>query len=143
MADRTESTIIINASVAAITEVIADLEAYPQWSEGITSVEVLKSQENRPVAARFILDVGIIKDTYELAYTWKPELVEWHLVDATVLSLMDGSYQLRDLGDGSTEVAYALTVDIKIPMLGMLKRKAEKTIIDTALKGLKARVEQA
>ena len=26
-------------------------------------------------------------------------------------------------------------------MLGMLKRKAEKVIIDTALKGLKARVE--
>jgi hypothetical protein len=32
-------------------------------------------------------------------------------------------------------------VDIAIPMIGMLKRKAEKVIIDTALKGLKRRVE--
>ena len=143
MADRTESTIVIDALPAQILDVIADLAAYPQWSEGISSVEVLETEKKRPVLARFVLDAGIIKDTYELAYTWKPERVEWHLVEATVLSLMDGSYSLRELGDGSTEVAYALTVDIKMPMLGMLKRKAEKTIIDTALKGLKARVEQA
>ncbi|NUV57145.1 cyclase, partial [Streptomyces coelicolor] len=34
-----------------------------------------------------------------------------------------------------------LTVDVKIPMLGMIKRKAEKVIIDRALAGLKKRVE--
>jgi ribosome-associated toxin RatA of RatAB toxin-antitoxin module len=143
MADRTESTIVIDATSNAILEVIADLAAYPQWSEGITSVEVLETEKNRPTLARFVLDAGIIKDTYELSYSWKTDFVEWHLIDATVLSLMNGSYSLRELGGGSIEVAYALTVDIKMPMLGMLKRKAEKTIIDTALKGLKARVEQA
>jgi hypothetical protein len=34
-----------------------------------------------------------------------------------------------------------LAVDLNIPMLGMFKRKAEKVIMDTALKGLKKRVE--
>ena len=53
---------------------------------------------------------------------------------------MDGAYELADRG-GSTEVTYRLAVDISIPMIGMLKRKAEKVIIDTALKGLKKRVE--
>jgi ribosome-associated toxin RatA of RatAB toxin-antitoxin module len=133
---------MIEATPSAILDVIADLEDYPQWSQGITSVEVIKREKNRPTIAKFVLDAGIIQDTYELSYTWKPDFVEWHLVDATVLSLMDGSYSLRDLGNGTTEVAYALTVDIKMPMLGMLKRKAEKTIIDTALQGLKVRVEQ-
>jgi hypothetical protein len=38
-------------------------------------------------------------------------------------------------------VTYTLTVDITLPMIGMFKRKAEKTIIDKALKGLKKRVE--
>jgi ribosome-associated toxin RatA of RatAB toxin-antitoxin module len=142
VADRTESTIMIHATPSAILDVIADLEAYPQWSEGITSVVVIESEKNRPTIARFVLNAGIVNDTYELAYTWKSDVVEWHLVRATLLSLMDGSYSLRDLGNGTTEVAYALTVDIKMPMLGMLKRKAEKTIIDTALQGLKARVEQ-
>ena len=143
MADRTESTIVIEATSSAILDVIADLNSYPQWSEGIASVDVLETDKNRPTLARFVLDAGMIKDTSELSYSWKSDFVEWHLVDATVLSLMDGSYSLRDLGDGGTEVAYALTVDIKIPMLGMMKRMAEKTIIDTALKGLKARVEQS
>ena len=32
-------------------------------------------------------------------------------------------------------MTYRLAVDVKIPMLGMLKRKAEKVIIDTALEG--------
>jgi hypothetical protein len=30
---------------------------------------------------------------------------------------------------------------VKIPMIGMLKRKAEKVIVDTALKELQRRVE--
>jgi hypothetical protein len=34
-----------------------------------------------------------------------------------------------------------LTVDLAIPMIGMIKRKAEKVIMDTALKELKRRVE--
>jgi hypothetical protein len=54
---------------------------------------------------------------------------------------MDGAYLLEDNGDGTTTVTYQLAVDVKIPMLGMIKRKAEKVIIDTALKELKKRVE--
>ena len=46
-----------------------------------------------------------------------------------------------DNGNGTTTVEYRLAVDVKIPMIGMLKRKAEKVIVETALKGLKKRVE--
>ena len=38
-------------------------------------------------------------------------------------------------------LTYELAVDVRIPMIGMVRRKAEKRIIDTALKGLKQRVE--
>ena len=58
-----------------------------------------------------------------------------------MLKAMDGAYELDGRADGSTEVTYRLAVDISVPMIGMLKRKAEKVIIDTALKGLKKRVE--
>jgi hypothetical protein len=47
---------------------------------------------------------------------------------------------LEKVADG-TSVTYALSVDLAIPIIGMLRRKAEKVIIDTALKGLKRRVE--
>ena len=52
----------------------------------------------------------------------------------------EGSYTLTER-DGATEVVYAITIDLSIPMLGMIKRKAEKVILDTALKELKKRVE--
>ena len=48
---------------------------------------------------------------------------------------------LTDLGNGSTDVTYRLALDVSIPLIGMLKRKGEKILIDTALKGLKKRVE--
>jgi hypothetical protein len=38
-------------------------------------------------------------------------------------------------------VTYELSVGRAIPMIGMLKRRAEKTIIDTSLKGLRTRVQ--
>jgi hypothetical protein len=46
-----------------------------------------------------------------------------------------------DPADGVTTVTYTLSVELNIPMIGMLRRKAEKIIIDTALKELKRRVE--
>ena len=57
------------------------------------------------------------------------------------LRALDGAYVLRDLGNDSTEVTYRLALDVSIPLIGMLKRKGEKILIDTALKGLKKRVE--
>jgi hypothetical protein len=53
----------------------------------------------------------------------------------------EGSYTLVETAPGSTEVTYAIAIDLSIPMLGMIKRKAEKVILDTALKELKKRVE--
>ncbi len=144
MAEKTESSIVIDASPAAIMAVIANLAAYPEWSDGITAVEVLSryEEDDRPADARFTVDSGMIKDTYELEYDWEGDAsVSWTLSKGEMLTALDGSYRLSDNGDGTTSVAYQLAVDVKMPMIGMLKRKAEKVIIDTALKGLKKRVE--
>ena len=143
MADQTESSIEINATPAQIMDVIADLPAYPKWSEGITSVEVLSIYEDdgRPADARFHIDSGPIRDDYELEYDWNGDTeVTWKLTKGDMVTAMDGMYLLTVSGD-STTVLYRLAVDVKIPMLGMIKRKAEKVIVDTALKGLKDRVE--
>ena len=143
MADQTESSIEINATPARIMDVIADLPAYPQWSEGITSVEVLSIYEDdgRPADARFHIDSGPIRDDYELEYDWNGDAeVTWKLTKGDMVTAMDGMYRLTASGEATT-VLYRLAVDVKIPMLGMIKRKAEKVIVDTALKGLKERVE--
>ena len=123
--------------------VIADFAAYPQWASAVRAAEVLGEETaDRASQVRFTLDAGVVKDTYVLGYDWDGNAgVRWHLAEpGTVLSAMDGGYFLADR-DGATEATYELTVDLRIPMPGLLKRRAEKTIIDTALKGLKNRVE--
>ena len=141
MAEQTTSSILIDAAPAAVMDVIADFEAYPSWAQGVKKAEPVDAGE-RPEQVYFELDASPIKDAYTLAYDWDgDDGVTWSLVEGKMLKAMDGAYLLEDRGDGTTEVTYRLAVDISIPMIGMLKRKAEKVIIDTALKGLKKRVE--
>jgi polyketide cyclase/dehydrase/lipid transport protein len=141
MAEQTTSSIVIDAAPAAVMAVIADFEAYPSWAQGVKKAEPVDAGK-RPEQVYFELDASPIKDAYTLAYDWDGDHgVSWNLVEGKMLKAMDGAYLLDDRGDGTTEVTYRLAVDISIPMIGMLKRKAEKVIIDTALKGLKKRVE--
>lgn len=144
MADRTSSSITIKADKKAIMEVIADYPAYPDWADGIRSAEVLGSHpDGRPERVRMTLSSGPISDTYTVRCQWSgDDEVRWELAEAgAVVSGMNGSYALT-AADGGTEVVYELAVDVKIPMIGMFKRKAEKIIIDAALKGLKRQVER-
>ena len=57
-----------------------------------------------------------------------------------MLSALNGSYLLAD-HDTGTEVTYELTVNLRIPMLGIIKRRAINMIIDQALHGLKKYTE--
>lgn len=144
MAEHTSSSITIEASPAEVMAVIADFDNYAVWTGEVKQAEVLeKDEQGRAAKVRLVLDAGAIKDDHTLAYTWPADhVVSWSLVKSQMLRQLDGSYRLRPLGDGRhTEVTYQLTVDVKIPMLGMIKRKAEKVIIDRALTGLKERVE--
>ena len=143
MAEQTTSSIVIEAAPADIMAVIADFPAYPQWAKGVTTADVVSSYADG-VAERvfFALDVSPIKDEYTLAYEWSgDQQVTWTLVEGKMLRALDGAYILREIGGGQTEVTYRLALDVSIPLIGMLKRKGEKILIDTALKGLKKRVE--
>ncbi|MGE7433369.1 SRPBCC family protein [Kitasatospora sp. NPDC001175] len=142
MAEHTRSSITIAATPAEVMAVIADFAAYPAWTGEVKEIEVLESAEDgRATQVRLLLDAGAIRDEHVLAYTWDDDReVSWTLVKSQMLRALDGSYTLAPVR-GGTEVTYQLAVDVKIPMLGMIKRKAEKVIIDRALAGLKKRVE--
>jgi hypothetical protein len=142
MADRTTSSITIAAGPSAIMNVIADFPAYPEWAGQVKSADVVETgADGRPSRVRFVLDAGVISDDYVLAYDWSDSEVGWQIAESgRMVSGLTGSYRLAEAGSG-TEVTYELAVDLKVPMIGMIKRKAEKVIIDTALKGLKRRVE--
>ncbi|KOV98301.1 cyclase [Streptomyces sp. NRRL B-1140] len=145
MAEHTSSSITIEAAPADVMAVISDFARYPDWTGEVKEAEVLKTDaQGRAEQVRLVMDAGAIKDDQILGYTWTGENeVSWTLVKSQMLRSLDGSYILKPSGTGGTEVTYLLTVDVKIPMLGMIKRKAEKVIIDRALAGLKKRVESA
>ncbi len=142
MADQSTQSIVVDAPAADVMAVIADFPAYPRWVTAAKQVEVLEEgPDGRARRVRFVLDAGAIKDEYVLDYTWDDDRrVTWTLVQGQMQKRQDGSYALAERG-GRTEVTYSITIDLAIPMLGLFKRKAEKVILDTALKELKKRVE--
>jgi uncharacterized membrane protein len=142
MPDQSTQSIVVEAPAADVMAVIADFDAYPTWVAAAKRVEVLETgPDGRAERVHFVLDAGAVKDDYVLAYTWEGDRrVSWTLVKGQMQKRQEGSYTLVESG-GRTEVTYKITIDLSIPMLGMIKRKAEKVILDTALKELKKRVE--
>ncbi len=124
---------------------ISDFPRYPEWTGAMKRVEVVEEYEDGYASqVRFLLDAGVIIDEYTLAYEYAEDIsrIEWHLVAPSKMQkTQSGSYDIADNGDGTSTVTYTLEVELSMPMLGMFKRKAEKMIMDTALRELKRRVE--
>jgi ribosome-associated toxin RatA of RatAB toxin-antitoxin module len=143
VADSTAQTIYIDADPNKVMDVIADIGSYPEWVSEYTEAEVQETDaDGYPKVARLVLDAAVLKDTMVLSYDWPADhlSVRWSLVSSSLLRSLDGEYRLTPKGSG-TEVTYELSVDLMIPMIGLLKRKAERRLTDTALKDLKKRVE--
>lgn len=143
MADKTAQSIYIDADPGTVMDVIADIGSYPDWVSEYTDAEVIETDAaGYPKVARLVLDAAVLKDTMVLTYRWSPEhgSVRWSLVSSSLLKALEGAYTCTPKGSG-TEVTYELSVDLMIPMIGLLKRKAERRLTDTALKDLKKRAE--
>lgn len=143
MPEQSTQSITIDADPAAVMAVIADFGNYPEWTGSVRKADVLEvGADGRARRVAFTLDAGIVRDEYELSYVWTGDTkVEWDLVHGQMMRAQHGSYTLRPDGPARTYVTYSLSVDLVIPMLGLLKRKAERVVMDTALKELKKRVE--
>jgi uncharacterized membrane protein len=143
MSDMSRSTIIIEAPMSHVSEVLFDLEKYPEWSDSITKVKVSERDESgRVTGATLTISAGALKDEVSLSYNWDgaPGRLEFELEDANMLTKMDGAYILKDLGD-ETEVTYELSVGVSMPIPQMMVTKQEKMTIDQALAQLKEHCE--
>jgi len=147
MADTSTQSIVIEAPPDQVAVVICDFPRYPEWTEAIKSVTVLEEYEDGYASqVRFVLDTGVLADEYTLAYEYAEDIsrIEWHLVAPSKMQkVQTGSYDIADNGDGTSTVTYTLAVELSLATLGMFRRKAEKAIMDAALKQLKRRVESS
>jgi carbon monoxide dehydrogenase subunit G len=144
MAEQTEGSIEISATAEEVMEVLTDFDAYPEWASGITKAEVKKNDaKGRPSQVDFEVSQMGIGARYTLAYRYRAQLggLSWSTKSASgAVRDIKGEYALKPSQAG-TMVTYRTTIEPAMPMIGFVKRQAEKTIINTALVGLKKRVE--
>ena len=145
MADSSTQSIEIDATPAQVAAVICDFVRYPEWTTAMKSAEVVEEYEDGYASqVRFVIDAGVLMDEYTLQYEYAEDIsrIEWHLAEPTKLQKrQDGAYDIAAGQDGSTLVTYTLAVDVNLGMFGMFRSKAEKAIMDFALRDLKRRVE--
>lgn len=137
-------SIEIDASAEEVYAVAQDIEGYPEWAQGVRTVEVLERDDaGRPHRASFTLE-GIVKEIrYTLTYAHTfPTHMAWEADGGGDVETLTGSYDFKEV-DGKTVVTYALRVEPTFRVPGFLVRQGEKQIIGAALRGLKKRVESA
>jgi ribosome-associated toxin RatA of RatAB toxin-antitoxin module len=142
VAEGTVQSIEVDADPAACFAVASDVGAYPEWATGVRSTEVLETDDKgRPSRAAFVID-GMVKEiAYTLIYTYdEPHSMSWTAEPGDDLKSLEGSYGFKELGEGRTEIVYALKADPAFTIPGFLRRQVEKQIVGTALRGLRERV---
>jgi ribosome-associated toxin RatA of RatAB toxin-antitoxin module len=139
----TSSKILIEASADDVRKVLFDIADYPSWSRSIKATKVESSDDQgRPLRIQLTIEAGMLRDKPTLDYDWSqaPEKVSFSLVDADLLTQMDGVYTVKALGD-ETEVTYELTSDVSMPIPKPMLESAEQGIIKAALEELKEKIE--
>lgn len=148
MADQATERTTIEASPARCFEVAIAFEAYPEWARDIKETEIVSRDDHgRGVLVRYRAAAMGRSTTYTLEYDYgeAPRQLSWHLKEGDIMRRLDGSYDFAPVpGDPEiTDVTYELAVELVVPLPGFVKRRAEGRIIHTALRELKARVEEA
>ena len=144
MQEQVAERMMIRATPEHCFAILADFERYPEWSPDIKSVTVLE-RDSEDRATRVAIRAGAFgrSTSLTLAYDYHnaPKELSWVQVEGDLTRRYDGSYSFDEAGD-ETEVTYQLTVELKVPLPGFIKRRAEGRLVGGALKELKARAEQ-
>jgi ribosome-associated toxin RatA of RatAB toxin-antitoxin module len=143
MGDSVREHTTIQAPADDVLAVLQDIETYPTWARDLKEATVLSRDGDGLVTMARFRAAGFGYSTqYTLAYDHSQAgRLEWHQVSGDVTRKLDGHYDLVDNGDGTTDVAYELEVELIIPVPGFVKRRTAHKITHTALPALKARVE--
>jgi hypothetical protein len=144
--EHAEGSIVIEAPLEDVMEVIEAYEAYPDWAD-VRTVDVRQRGEgNRATEVAFEVDVPVLgKAAYTLKYQYAPgdTGVSWVTTEARgAIRDIRGEYLLDELSESETRVTYRLGVEIGVLVPGFLRTEGAKRVIENALEKLKRRVER-
>lgn len=146
MAEQATERMVVGAAPALCYAVVADLEAYPSWAADIKSVRIdERDDQGRPQLVTFRAAAFGRSTSYTLAYDYSgaPGTLAWKQVAGDLTSKLDGSYRFEPAEGDATEILYTLEVELRVPLPGFIKRRAQSRIMHIALASLKGRVESS
>jgi len=143
--EHAEGSIVIEAPLEDVMEVIEDYEAYPEWAD-VRSVDVRERGEGgRATEVAYVVDVPVLgRASYTLAYRYAPgdTGLSWTTSEARgAIRDIRGEYLLDELSEAETEVTYRLGVELGVLVPGFLRSEGARRVIENALEKLKRRVE--
>lgn len=116
-------TYTMNVPLEALWEVITDYEGYPEFVEGLESLTITK-KEGKSTFADYVVSMFGKKVKYTLKHTESPKKgLKWTMTEGEFFKSNDGSWDLKEAGEGKTEATY--TVDVGFPLL------VPKSIVNT------------
>jgi len=146
VAELATERMVVGAPPEQCFAVVSDIERYPEWAGDIKEVSVQsRDAEGRPAEVTF--RAGAVgrssSNTLSYDYSLAPRALSWKQTAGDLTSKFDGRYSFEKADNGGTEVTYTLEVELRVPLPGFIKRRAQSRIMHTALEELKARVESS
>ena len=140
--DHAVQTVVIAAPFDTVLAQVRDVESQTEWVKEVLEAELLEEYEDgTPATARFTMVTGVGSDTYTVEYEHEDDAMAWSLVEAQMMKAQNGRFDLRDLGDGTTDVTLTLEVDHGLPAPGFLRRRVLNRFTTGIAHGLKAHLE--
>lgn len=142
--EHTSEELVVAGSPARCFAVVTDVEQYPRWVADVREVHVLeRDAQGRALVVSFRAGAFGRSTSYVLAYDYSgaPDEISWRQRDGDITNRLDGRYVFKPREDSSTLVRYELSVELRVPIPGFVKRRAEGHILHAAVRDLKARVE--
>jgi coenzyme Q-binding protein COQ10 len=136
----------IEAPIAEVYRVAADVEGSPRWQPEIKVADCLERDSNgNQVLVHLETDAKVRRLGSKIRFSYEgTSRISWVQEDGDLKSV-EGSWELEDLGDGRTRATYWLEVDlgrtlgllIRGPLVGVLRGQ----LVDTMPEKLKRFME--
>jgi uncharacterized membrane protein len=127
----------IEAPIAAVYGVAADVEGSPRWQPEIKAAECLEREgDGSQVLVHMETDAKVRRLGSDIRFSYEePTRISWVQEEGDLKSV-EGSWELEDLGDGRTRATYWLEVDlgralgllIRGPLVGVLRGQLVETM---------------
>lgn len=138
-----EHSIEIAATPDEVFDAITDYETFPGWQSAVIATEVTEREAASGLGevVAYEVDGKIRTIRYTLRYHYeRPEKISWDFLEGHGINRMDGGYELRDSG-GGTSATYRVGIDVSgIP--GPILKRTHKATIKKANQDLKAEAER-